>query len=116
MRGKSGLRYNSTTKLMKIIGLITVFVVTAVLSVLWNGYALSVLWRWFVVPVFGVPALSVSYAIGISIVMGYLTHQYQSTASDGKTWQKQFSDSLAYCLAKPAISLLFGWVVTLFIN
>jgi len=101
---------------MKIIGLITVFVVTAVLSALWNGYALSVLWRWFVVPVFGVPALSVCYAIGVSIVVSYLTHSYQSTASDGKTWQKQFADSLAYCSAKPAIALLFGWVVTLFIN
>lgn len=101
---------------MKIIGYITTFVVTIVLSTLWSGYVLSVLWRWFVVPPFGAPALSVGYAIGIASVVGYLTQPYKSSKADEKTWSALLAEGVAVAALKPAFALLFGWVVTLFLG
>lgn len=100
---------------MKVIGYITTFLVTIVLSALWSGYVLSVLWRWFVVPPFGAPALSVGYAIGIASVVGYLTQPYKSNADD-KTRSALLAEGVAVAAIKPAFALLFGWVVTLFIG
>lgn len=39
-------------------------------SVVWRGYVMAVLWGWFMVPPFGLPSLSIPFAIGISIVAG----------------------------------------------
>ncbi len=36
-------------------------------AALWNGLALSILWGWFIVPVFSLPALSVASAAGVSL-------------------------------------------------
>lgn len=87
-----------------------------VLSSIFNGYALSVLWGWFVVPTFGAPALGVVPAIGIAMVVGYLTHQ---TTPDSK---KEDDDGIGaligkmviLALGKPAFALFFGWIVHLF--
>lgn len=38
-----------------------------------NGYVLSKLWAWFVVPAFGVPALPTLRAIGVMMVLNFLS-------------------------------------------
>lgn len=38
-----------------------------------SGWALSIVWAWFVSPIFGVPRLSVLQAIGLGMVASYLT-------------------------------------------
>lgn len=72
-----------------------------------NGYALTVLWTWFVVPTFGAPALGLAQAIGLAVVVSYLTHQY-SAKSDKKT---DWSETAAFIIVKPAFALLVGWIV-----
>jgi hypothetical protein len=101
---------------MKTIGYITTFIVIAALSTMWNGYALSILWGWFIVPTFEAPVLSVGYAIGIAMVVSYLTNHNDPFKNQDEEWKERFSKAIAYGLIKPAIALLFGWVVTLFIN
>jgi len=54
--------------------LIVIFVVPIVAMIL-NGYILSIMWGWFIVPVFEVKELSIAYAIGISITVAMLTHK-----------------------------------------
>jgi len=98
---------------MKVLGAILGVVALIVLSVALNGFALSLLWDWFIVPVFGLPKLPVTSAIGLSLVVGYLTHQLpnEDTRSFGKTMAREV------CLAvfKPSLALLFGWVLRWFI-
>lgn len=50
-------------------------IVLVVLGTIFNGYALSILWAWFIAPTFHLPELSVTQAIGIAIVVNYLTHR-----------------------------------------
>lgn len=81
------------------------------LIAIWNGYALSVLWSWFVVPTFEVRPLSVPAAIGIAAVVGYLTHQVDDYTDKEKTRSQRFLEAIIIGLARPAFALAFGWVV-----
>lgn len=86
-----------------------------VASSIFNGYALSVLWGWFVVPTFGVPQLSVVSAIGIALIVSYMTHQI---TDDKKGEKGNFGETMAQATAnaitKPLFALLFGYIVHLF--
>jgi uncharacterized protein YqgC (DUF456 family) len=74
--------------------------VTAVLK----GWVLSILWGWFIVPIFGLPLLGIVPAIGVSLALSYTINGVGSTKS-GDT------GSLVGTLVGPFIVLLFGWVV-----
>jgi hypothetical protein len=50
-------------------GLVLVTAVTAVL----NGFALTVLWGWFIIPLFAAPALTTAQAIGLGLVVNFIT-------------------------------------------
>jgi hypothetical protein len=81
----------------------------AVLSAMFSGYALSVLWAWFIMPQFGLSALSVSNAIGLSMTVRYLTHQDSTTENRG------YVEGFALAFMQPALVLFFGWIVTFFL-
>lgn len=94
--------------------LVVVFVVSATML---NGYALSVLWGWFVVPTFEtVPPLSLPAAIGIAMVVGFLTNhtapKKREESYDDTIWDKL--SPLMFVYAKPIVALLFGFIVQLF--
>jgi hypothetical protein len=84
-----------------------------VLSAIFNGYALSVLWGWFVVPTFGGPALGIVPAIGIAMVVGYLTHQSHDCKKEDDELRMRFTKQVVGALLKPAFALFFGWIVHL---
>ncbi len=73
-----------------------------------NGFALKLLWNWFMVPILELPILSLTQAIGIGIVVGSLTHQYIPMNKEQKI-EVMFSMMLL-----PIASILFGYVVHLF--
>lgn len=82
-----------------------------------NGWALSVLWDWFMVPAFGLPHLAVSYAIGISVVIGLLTHQRQEQKKYENMDEaaKGLLEQGTYVVAKPLVAVLVGWIITWFL-
>ena len=90
---------------------VSAMVVVMVAGVMWSGFVLSILWGWFFVPSLGVPALSVPSAIGIALVVSYMTHQYQKknkTEIDG--WEA-VAESMAHMALKPVFALAIGWIV-----
>lgn len=84
-----------------------------VLSVIWDGYVLSVLWGWFAVPAFGLPALSVPMAIGVSLVVAAMTNH--RTGKEAKDDEAGFVAILTFALLKPTVALLLGWIVKSFV-
>ena len=92
-----------------IVGFLTAF------GAIFNGYVLSVLWGWFVVPTFGAHSLGIVPAIGISMVASYLTHQPRHAS---KKEEQSFSDTIiegiGMAVLEPSFALLFGWIVHLF--
>ena len=87
------------------IGLVLLMIVGYVL----DGLALQFLWGWFMVPSLNLPVISFVQAIGISIVIGYLTHQYIHLR-DEYEWEL-----IVYTIMSPIITLTVGWIVHLFV-
>lgn len=80
-----------------------------------NGYVLSVLWGWFMVPVFHLPQLPVAPAIGLALIVSYLTYQPEPNyQEEEETAGQRFARSTSLVLGRPLLALLFGWIVHLF--
>lgn len=90
------------------------------LATLAEGFTLMTLWGWFVAPVFGLPLLLWSQAIGISLtakmftgVMGVATEQNALfTAAGGK---RDHGEAIARAIVLPLVMLGLGWVYRLFL-
>lgn len=83
---------------------------------IFTGYVLSVLWRWFVVPIFNLPQLPIVHAIGISLLVIYLTQETQKPDEDDeRSATEKIAGGVAASIVKPAFILFFGWVVHLFL-
>ena len=102
-----------------ILSIVVIFLLTVgffmVYGALANGFVLTKLWGWFIVPVFGLPQLSLPYAIGFAMIIGYLTrHDFKikddSEEKDVKTAWVKVIVSILY----PWLALFLGWVVHLF--
>lgn len=87
-----------------------------VLSSIWRGYVLTVLWGWFIVPVFHLPALTIVVAIGVAMVVGFLTYQQpEEKPNDTRSSTEKISAGIATALMHPAVYLLIGWIIQLFL-
>jgi hypothetical protein len=84
------------------------------LSAMWKGYVLTILWGWFVVPTFGLPTLALAPAIGMSLVVSFLTHQSDATKEQEGSSSDRLAKSAALALLYPALVLGFGAVVRQF--
>ena len=113
---------------MKFLSYLVLSVLVAVLvggalliGIVWNGFVLSTLWGWFMVPAFGLPAFGVIKAAGISLVVRYLTYQLDTkdfTEDDGKTSEEKLKKglyTLSFAIIYPLFALGVGWVVHLFL-
>jgi hypothetical protein len=86
-------------------------------STLIKGVVLSKLWQWFVVSSFGLPPMSIAVAIGISMIVSYLTvtklpkDENPSGATSTQIANKFFGFSIFY----PLMVLFFGWIVHFFV-
>lgn len=69
------------------------------------GWAIALLWSWFLVPL-GVPEISIPAACGVVLLVG-LFKEVKASAKGEKDWQGQLS---AVCL-KPIIAVVFGWII-----
>lgn len=97
---------------MKFIGSFVVVTSCIVLGVLWGGYVFSILWGWFMVPIFQLPVLTVAQGIGIVLVM---TLYIPSQKSEKKDFKEIFCDSILLSIFRPLLALGIGWIVRLFL-
>lgn len=81
--------------------------------VIWRGYALTVLWGWFVVPTFNLPPISIAAALGISLIVSMLTNRPDLQTKENDGWTSVM-EHLAYGIALPALSLFLGWIFQMF--
>ena len=85
-----------------------------IISTIIKGFVLVKLWGWFIIPVFNAPVLSVPYAIGLSLLVNYITPTEESKEEDEELASK-FLKLGAKAVIAPLIVLLFGWVVVQFV-
>ena len=89
----------ATLGLWAVLGILTI-----VPMMLLNGFVLEKLWGWFIVDL-GAPDISVGQAIGISLVAGFLAHQYNR-------WTSIYPYSYyVYAIIMPLSIWGIGWAV-----
>lgn len=81
-----------------------------------KGYVLAQLWAWFIVTKFNAPPLSVAQAIGVAVVVAFLTKSYAGTSSRKKeetpsVW-KMMATGTVETITPPLCALLTGYIVS----
>lgn len=93
---------------MKVIGWLLALVLVGIPLSIWQGYVLSVLWSWFIVPTFNAVYLDVVPAMGIALMVGLFSNRVSKDADDDRV-DRAIQVSVQGMLS-PAIALLFGWL------
>jgi hypothetical protein len=86
----------------------------AVACALWGGFAASVLWGWFVVPL-GVPEVSMLHAVGLMLALralaGFSGKPQPDKPEDKMVALRALGRVLAVATVAPGAALAVGWVV-----
>ena len=91
--------------MLKFLGAITAIVILTLL----RGLVIVKLWAWFLVTTFALPVLNIPQAIGVGLVMSFLTiHEHPEPDETGVGYV--IMRGCAYSL----LSLFMGWIVHLF--
>jgi len=91
------------------------FIVLIPLTVILNGWALKIIWNWFMPHFFGLPPLTILSAIVVCFIVGYVTHQQNDYAEAERSPNEKIVRAIVVTVSKPLIALLFGWIFTLFL-
>ena len=100
-------------KYLAVLGAIAGFALLVLLEMCLSSYVISVLWLWFIVATFNVAALSIPQSIGLALLVGYLTKQYQQNEKDEDA-AEAIVRAIFLIILKASFALTVGWVVTLF--
>jgi hypothetical protein len=101
---------NALTILGGIVTFITVIVIGFFYSSFVCGFVGMKLWSWFVVPVFGLPALTWAQSYGISLVASLYTHQlFTPTNKDEREPHEKISHGIIHFI-HPWLILFIGWI------
>jgi hypothetical protein len=93
--------------LLVVLGFVGILALVA-LSAIVNGWILGILWAWFIIPVFALPALNIPQAIGLGMVVSYITFHYTKDEDTG------WSRVVLTLIMRPIVALGIGYIVTLF--
>ena len=104
------------TTVLGCLGLIALFVIVIPASVIMNGWVLSIMWRWFIVPFFHLPELTIAYAVGISMVISLFKDKSSVSQNNEKSLSEKIISAFVYAFILPLLSLGFGWIVLQFIH
>ena len=90
---------------MKVLGYITF----AILLILLSAYVLTQLWGWFFVPFFGLPELTIAYALGIT-----LTSRLIIPIPNSKKMEDYGADEYLAAVLLPLLLWGLGYLIYLF--
>lgn len=94
-------------KLFTFVGKTIAGILVYALGAIVRGYVISWLWLWFIVPLWGLAALTVNQSIGLSFIIAVLTHGSKKKEEYDVNFFKIVADSIILNL-----SILFlGWVL-----
>ncbi len=100
---------------MEAIGRFVVGLMMVVFSILIGGWVFSVLWGWFMVPIFGLSALGLAGAIGIKTIVALVVYHQTSSMDEAGSTLEQLGKSLAHVFGINITALVCGWIVHYFI-
>ena len=94
-----------------VLGVFAAVVSVTALGVIVNGYVLSILWVWFLVPL-GLPVISIAHSIGIAMITSWITYQYKVTTQEDK--DKVLEGLGIVLIVRPLAIIGVGYIVKQF--
>ena len=88
-------------------------VIISLVAVL-NGWVLTKMWGWFIVPTFDVPMLGIVPAIGLSIIASYFTTDTSKSDSESDKYENELLKLLLDETFYPLVYLIISWVLSWF--
>lgn len=95
------------------VGGVSILLASLTLATIINGYVLHLLWLWFMVPILGLPALTIGQAIAVSMVVSFLTYQYVPNPKETK--DNEWASVIGIVFIRPLFVLLLAQIVRNFI-
>ena len=97
---------------MLIVGAVVSLAALIAVRMVIDGWTLSVLWGWFMVPLFHLHYLTVWQAMGLGLVVTFATWQKMpEVEAPKKKWSEKVATLVVEILVRPAIILGVGWVI-----
>ena len=87
-------------------------VIALILSPIIGGFVVVKLWAWYVVPIFETNPLRLVEAIGLMLLVQYVSYKHVKPESD-EFWES-FLEKLGAVIFMAAFVLFSGWLVHLF--
>lgn len=81
-------------------------IIVTIAAFCFDGFALATMWQWFIVPMLGLPTISIASAIGVGIMLGFV-RGHRLSDGEGK--------ALTFSLLRPWVMLLIAWLVRFFV-
>jgi hypothetical protein len=78
----------------------------------WNGFILSKLWAWHVVPALHTPPLSYMQAVGLVIVYSFVTYSPLESAQIDELEGEAAVKGAARLFLVPGVYLFVGWLLS----
>lgn len=97
---------------METFGKICYSMLLAISAIFVGGFALLLLWKWFIVTIFHLQPLTIAQAIGLMVFTAFF--KGYKKGEDTQTIHK-LTLSFFETLGKISFILLTGWIVTLFL-
>ena len=98
---------------MENFGKFTFIILSLILLPLLNGFIVSKLYLWFIVPTFNMEPLRIVEAIGLSLIVKYMTTI--TKRSDSETTFKDLVQDNLFQVIMALLILTIAWIVNLFI-
>jgi len=93
--------------LIACLGIIVGLILIPTIAIL-QGWVLTILWSWFIVPTFHAPELSIAVAIGLTLVVGMFKEIKINTKE--KSSDEKLTEAIAVVIM-PFVFLFLGWIV-----
>lgn len=106
--------HGATEHMGIVMGAFLLWLVFLMSSYFYVGFVFSRLWAWFVVPVFGLPYLTVVQAVGINLVVNFLMARYpkdESKIEDGQLVKVDGVDAITKRATWLLLYVSFTWGV-----
>jgi len=89
---------------------IIISIISAILSTMSYGFVIPIMWAWFIIPVFHLPALTFWYAIGIYMTISLLRPVFPAITKEYLEDEKM-REKISICYYVTGI--VFPWMVLL---
>ena len=93
---------------MKIFGIISNLIIQPIL----NGWVFTILWKWFIVSIFGMKLITIPQGIGLAVFISFITYRADN---NNKNDESYLGLEIIMSLIYPIVFLIYGWIISLFI-